>query len=95
MSNTKIQTAAQIAAILGYKKITLGTQRVLSDLRSDEIVIGAWYGTARYTGDIVMRRIEAHYPEMTRIVVAAYGRSQGEDRFAVIAQKPAAPLQLS
>lgn len=87
MSQTTIQTPAEIAAALGYKHVSLATRRVVADLAPDEIVIGAWQGTAKYMGARVMRRILAQYPAMTRVIVAAIGWQQGEDKFAIVAKK--------
>lgn len=85
-------TRREVAKALDYSSINaLGVSWVFNHLVPGEEILGTRLGTAKYLGPIVQARVRKTHLGMTRMIPFAYGRSQGNDRIAIIGHAPVDP----
>ena len=88
MSNTSIQTRAEVAKILDRVKIDCSAvSSALARTGNDYKVIGRVFGDHRYLGRRKMAEIKVKFPSFEFIVLIARGRTSGTSEFAVYAKK--------
>lgn len=81
------QSIQDIAKLMGKVKTDCQSVLQAAQMGKDEVLLGSWYGTAKYQGKQAMNNIRKHYPNMVRVKVVAYGHQLGSDLFAVYGKK--------